>query len=162
MVHAGETLQFRTDPNQMWDGAFWWDWNYEALHTNANGASAESGWQWWELNGTMAGVGALVAEIDGNRDFHLIGAGDKTLAAWNSGELRMWYLDTNQGDNNGVVTSTVTTGAAVPEPASIALFGLALAGLGLARRRKARFGRSTKKSGPAVAFFVWWKAPAVG
>ena len=50
-----------------------------------------------------------------------------------TGELKLFYWDSTYGDNFGSITATV----AVPEPANIALVGLALGAFALARRRKA-------------------------
>ena len=50
-----------------------------------------------------------------------------------TGELKLFYWDSGYDDNFGSITATI----AVPEPANIALMGLALGAFALVRRRKA-------------------------
>ncbi len=56
----------------------------------------------------------------------------------NNGKFYLWFADQGVGPNNFNLMSARldVNGTAVPEPAGIALFGLALAGLMFARRRR--------------------------
>ncbi len=132
---AGQAFTVFTDADQTWHGAVFGDGNYDHLWTNADGASdlayAPS------LNGIGATpVGTLVAEING--DFRVVGAGTASLTAWGTGQIEFFYADINYGDNFGAVTSTLTTAAAVPEPANMALFAAGLGLMGLVARRRSQ------------------------
>jgi hypothetical protein len=77
-------------------------------------------------------IGALVGKI-GSGDYFLIGS-DFTGTANASGVLDLVYWDSDAYNNSGSVTAAVS---AVPEPANLALMGLALGAFALTRRRKA-------------------------
>ena len=82
--------------------------------------------------GLNAAYGALVGKI-GNGDYFLIG--DSFSGAANAtGELQLFYWDSDYGNNTGSVNVQIS---AIPEPANIALMGLALGAFALSRRRKA-------------------------
>lgn len=130
---TGESFTVSTDASQIWHGAASWDGNYALLTSNADGVATAA------YATTLPGIGAthvgtLVADIGG--DYRVIGAGTNTFAAWGDGELFFHYADVNYGDNSGVVTSTVTTAAAVPEPANMALLVAGLGLMGVVARRR--------------------------
>lgn len=56
-----------------------------------------------------------------------------------NGKFQMWFGDEAWGNNNFKLNSATleVTGTAVPEPSSIALFGISMLGVALVRRRKA-------------------------
>ena len=77
-------------------------------------------------------IGALIGKI-GSGDYFLIGS-SFTGTANAAGVLDLFYWDSDAYNNSGSVTAAVT---AVPEPANMALMGLALGAFALTRRRKA-------------------------
>ena len=88
----------------------------------------------WTQGGLTAAYGTLVGQI-GSGSFFSIGTSFTGIAP-TTGTLKLFYFDSNNGDNTGSVMATVT---AVPEPETYAMM---VAGLGLmgavARRRKAK------------------------
>lgn len=84
-------------------------------------------------DGFTAPYGALVGKI-GNT-YKLLGT-SFSGPAWDSGNLLLFYWDSNNGDNSEAVDVTV---AAVPEPGTWAMMlcGFALAGFAMRRRDKA-------------------------
>ena len=83
-------------------------------------------------DGLTAPFGALVGRI-GTGAYFIVGESYTGTAA-TSGELELFYWDSDYANNSGTVTATVT---AVPEPGNLALMGLAFGAFALTRRRKA-------------------------
>jgi PEP-CTERM motif len=103
----------------------------------ALGTQIGSNFGLWSQNGISAPFGSLVGEIGGV--YQLLGA-NFSGAAWGTGNLNLFYWDSNNGDNTGRITFDATLAqSAVPEPASWALMilGFGLAGAAL-RSRKPR------------------------
>lgn len=93
----------------------------------------------WTQDGFSAAYGTLVGRI--GSDYQLLGA-NYNGSAWATGNLELFYWDSNNGDNFGEISFNIT---AVPEPGSWALmiFGFGLTGAALRNRRKTR---------PVIAF----------
>ena len=144
MLTAGQSLTVTADPADLWNAGPLPRWS------NANGltgdlfavAGDDSGaaagtligqnFGTYTANGLTAPYGALVGSIGGV--FKLLGTSING-PAWNSGELSLYYWDSNNGDNTESVAVDVTAGA-VPEPGTWALMmvGFAVVGFGLRRR----------------------------
>ena len=96
--------------------------------SNADGHSFQGG----TIDGLTDYIGSLVGEIGNGPLFH-VGTSFSGIAA-GTGELKLFYFDSDAYNNTGSVRVAVS---AVPEPANIALMGLALGAFALSRRRKA-------------------------
>lgn len=130
-LQAGQHLTITVDPSLSWNfsgGAPGYD-------TDANGAT---GWGMGVQNpdgsGFTANIGELVGQIgSGTPDagnFFVVGTSFNGYAN-KSGKLNLFYWDSDAWNNIGAVAADVH----VPEPASIALFGLGLLALARSRRR---------------------------
>lgn len=98
----------------------------------ATGTQIGTNFGTYSQNGLTAAFGTLVGQF-GAGSFFAIGTSYTGLAT-STDTLKLFYFDSNKGDNSGSVMANVT---AVPEPETYALL---LAGLGVisavARRRK--------------------------
>lgn len=127
LLQAGQTftavVESGADSNTLWknDPAPFYT-------TTADGGSFGT---WTEGTATFE-IGSLVGRI-GSGDFFKVGS-DFSGQANASGTLELFYWDSDAWNNSGTLKVDVT---AVPEPANIALMGLALGAFALSRRRKA-------------------------
>jgi hypothetical protein len=146
-LSSGQSFSVSVDPADLWSAGAVPRWS------NADGltgtlfatGSDDSG----QAAGTQIGAdfgpltignlttafGTLVGQIDSG-DFFVIGTSFNGVASA-TGMLKLYYWDSNAGDNLDHVTASVATISAVPEPST---YGLMLAGMGLvgwmARRRR--------------------------
>ena len=96
--------------------------------SNADGHPSQAG----SIGGLTDSIGSLVGEIGNGPLFH-VGTSYSSFAGV-QGELKLFYFDSDADNNTGSVRVAVS---AIPEPANIALMGLALGAFALSRRRKA-------------------------
>jgi hypothetical protein len=130
-LQAGQHLSISVDPTLTWNFSF----GAPGYDTNANGAT---GWGMGVQNpdgsGFTANIGELVGQIGtGTADagnFFIVGTSFDGYAN-KSGKLNLFYWDSDAWNNVGAVAADVQ----VPEPASMALFGLGLLALARFRRR---------------------------
>jgi len=141
--NAGDYFTATVDSNDLWNAGALPRWSNAdglladlfATGTDESGATAGTqigrDFGTYTQHGLAAAYGSLVGSIDSN--FFLMGinyAGNAVA----TGELKLWYWDSNNGDNSENISVEITT-TSVPEPGSIALFGLGLAGLSFSRRK---------------------------
>jgi PEP-CTERM motif-containing protein len=144
-VTAGQTLYVAADPNDLWSAGSLPRWsnadgltgNLFATGSDESGQSAGTligkNWGPWTQFGLTAPYGTLVGELGGT--FFTIGTNyDGPAPA--SGVLKLYYWDMNNGDNSHSLVDVNV--AAVPEPASLIMFGLGLTGLAIFARRRPR------------------------
>jgi hypothetical protein len=121
---AGESFSISANPADLWDNS----WTDPTYLSNADGHAFQS----TSLGGLYDAIGSLVGEIGNGPLFHVGTSLDGVAAS--AGELKFFYFDSDAFNNTGSVHVAVT---AVPEPANLALMGLALGAFALTRRRKA-------------------------
>jgi len=121
---AGESFSVSANPADLWDNS----WTDPTYLSNADGHAFQS----TTLGGLYDAIGSLVGEIGNGPLFH-VGTSLNAVAS-GAGELKFFYFDSDAFNNTGAVHVAVT---AVPEPANLALMGLALGAFALTRRRKA-------------------------
>jgi len=138
----GDYFTATADVNDLWNAGALPRWsnadgltgNLFATGTDESGYAAGTligkNFGTWTQNGLSAAYGSLVGSIDGN--YFLMGTNYAGNAV-GTGELLLWYWDSNNGDNSENITVSITT-TSVSEPATFALLGLGLLGLGFSRK----------------------------
>lgn len=123
-LSAGESFSVTANAADLWNNSG----TDSTYVSNADGHSFQSG----EIGGLVDAIGSLIGEIGNGPLFH-VGTNFSGLAGA-QGELKLFYFDSDADNNTGSVRVAVS---AIPEPANIALMGLALGAFALSRRRKA-------------------------
>ena len=121
---TGESFSVTANPADLWNNSG----TDPTYVSNADGHA----FQMADLGGLVDAIGSLVGEIGDGPLFH-VGTSYSGVAT-GTGELKFFYFDSDAWNNTGSVHVEVT---AVPEPANLALLGLALGAFALTRRRKA-------------------------
>ena len=123
-LSAGESFSVSANPADLWNNSG----TDPTYVSNADGHPFQMG----SIGGLTDAIGSLVGEIGNGPLFH-VGTSFSSVAT-GAGELKFFYFDSDAWNNTGSVHVAVS---AIPEPANIALMGLALGAFALSRRRKA-------------------------
>ena len=141
---TGDAFTVHLDPNDLWNAGALPRWSnadglVAPLYATGSDDSGQSvgtligkNWGPWTQFGLSAPFGALVGELGGT--YFTIGTNYYGLAPA-SGTLKLFYWDSYNGDNTQNVVADVE---AVPEPASLLMFGSGLIGLAIFSRRGLR------------------------
>lgn len=140
---AGQSFAVTVAPGDLWNAGALPRWsnadgltgNLFATGTDESGQPAGTligqDFGMWTQGGLTAPYGTLVGQI-GAGNYFVIGTNFSGAAA-NAGTLKLFYWDSNFGDNTQSVVANVS---AVPEPATWAMMLIGFAGLGMMSRRR--------------------------
>jgi hypothetical protein len=140
---AGQSFSVSVDPTDLWNAGALPRWsNADGLSgnlfatgsddsTEAFGTLIGQNFGLYNQGNLSAAYGTLVGQI-GSGDFFIVGTQYAGSAA-TSGMLKLYYWDSNFGDNTQYVSANV---AAVPEPKTYALLLGGLAAVGFVARRR--------------------------
>ena len=146
VLAAGEAFSVEAGDNDLWSAGALPRWsNADGLvGTRLANVSDDSGepagtligqdFGLWTQNGLSAPFGTLVGELNGT--FFKLGTNFNGVAPA-SGTLKLYYWDSNFGDNTGTVLAEVKKTSTVPKPATslLLLTGMVMI-IGLAARRR--------------------------
>ena len=143
-LQAGQGFSISVDPDDLWSAGALPRWsNADGLTGDlfatgsdesgqAAGTKIGQAFALWTQGNLTAAYGSLVGQIGGG-DYFLVGTSFSGAAA-SAGLLKLYYWDSNAGDNSQFVTAEVS---AVPEPGTYALLLGGLAALAFVKRRPA-------------------------
>lgn len=140
---AGQNFTVTVDSGDLWNAGALPRWSNAdgltgpllATGSDESGASAGdvigSDFGIWSQNGLDAAYGTLVGELGGI--FKVLGT-NFAGPAWGTGTLKLYYWDSNNGDNTDFISAAISS--AVPEPVTwtMMIVGFGLAGSALRSR----------------------------